>query len=378
MKLKIAQPDLNKALILTGRALSPKVNLPILSNFLVSAGKNKLEVLATDLETAVKAVVDCKVESEGKVAVSGRVLLEYVSQLPGKEVEIEKLGEELVIGLAGYSARLPTMVAEEFPAIPQIEKGNEIRVSAQEFVKGATRVVFCAAIDESRPPLTGVLCDVNKDKFSMVATDGYRLSFQEIKTVKSPVALSMIMPARAIGEVIKILSENAEDLQKDLLILVAGNLTQVNFKIGNVEYTSRLLEGEFPNWQKIIPTAFLTKMKIPKDDLVKLVKVASVFARDAGNIVRLKLDGGANGKAGKLAAFASAGQVGSGDFHSEAAISGKGGEIAFNFRYLLEVLSAIEDEEVVFEMIESLNPGRITIEGKNDFFHIIMPVRLQG
>ncbi|KKS04198.1 DNA polymerase III subunit beta [Candidatus Curtissbacteria bacterium RIFCSPHIGHO2_12_41_11] len=380
MKFKISQSDFSKTLSAASRSILTKANLPILSNVLISASRNKLEILSTNLETATKASISCKTEIEGKITIPGRTLLEFISQLPEGEVTFEKLGEEVLVSTKGYNARIPTIAPEEFPAIPKIEKGYEVKIKTEDFVKGVDEVAFCAAQDEGRPILTGVLCEFKGGKLSLVATDGYRLSFREIPIEKSPSEknIKIVVPARAISEVAKVIVENIEGETGDLSLVVADSLNQINFKVANVEFTSRLIEGEFPGWQKIIPSSFTTKARLPKSEFIKLVRIAAIFARDSGNIVRLKLESAGASKKGALTVLSSAAQVGSTDAQIEAEMTGKGGEIAFNFRYLLEVLSIIGGEEVNFEMIESLNPGRITAtDEKDSFFHIIMPVRLQ-
>jgi len=332
------------------------------------------------LETATKASTSCQTEIEGKITIPGRTLLEFVSQLPEGEVTFEKLGEEVLISTKGYNARIPTIAPEEFPAIPKIEKGDEVKIKTEDFVRGVAEVAFCAAQDEGRPILTGVLCEFKGNKLSLVATDGYRLSFREIPIEKSPGEknIKIVVPARAVSEVAKVIIENL-DGDDQLSLVIADSLNQINFKVGNVEFTSRLIEGEFPGWQKIIPSSFTTKTRLPKSEFIKLVRIAAIFARDSGNIVRLKLENASASKKGTLTVLANTAQVGSTDAQIEAEMIGKGGEIAFNFRYLLEVLSIISGEEVNFEMIESLNPGRITAtDDKDNFFHIIMPVRLQA
>jgi len=380
MKFKISQSDFSKTLSAASRSILTKANLPILSNVLISASRNKLEILSTNLETATKASISCKTEIEGKITIPGRTLLEFISQLPEGEVTFEKLGEEVLVSTKGYNARIPTIAPEEFPAIPKIEKGYEVKIKTEDFVKGVDEVAFCAAQDEGRPILTGVLCEFKGGKLSLVATDGYRLSFREIPIEKLPSEknVKIVVPARAISEVAKVIVENIEGETGDLSLVVADSLNQINFKVANVEFTSRLIEGEFPGWQKIIPSSFTTKARLPKSEFIKLVRIAAIFARDSGNIVRLKLESAGASKKGALTVLSSAAQVGSTDAQIEAEMTGKGGEIAFNFRYLLEVLSIIGGEEVNFEMIESLNPGRITAtDEKDSFFHIIMPVRLQ-
>ena len=402
MKIKIPQADFSKALLASGKSILPRANLPILSNVLIKAAGQKVEILATNLETATRVTLGCKVEGAGETTVNGKTLFEFVSQLPDGEVIAEKLGEELVISTKGYSARFTTMPAEEFPAIPKVEKGILLEIDPTAFVGGVSRVVFSAAQDEGRPILTGVLCDLGKNKLKMVATDGYRLGFEEINIggVQGVTNLKFNIPARALGEVAKIMIERGlvdegDKGHRKFNMMVSDGLNQISFRMGagsgedEVEFTSRLIEGEFPNWQKIIPSTFNTKVKIAKEEFMKLVRVASIFARDAGNIVKLKFELTASGplrqgaseasKRGRFSVSATSAQTGSGDVSSEVEIEGKGGEIAFNYRYLLEVLAVIADDEVNFEMNESLNPGKITSSASGDnFFHIIMPVRLQA
>lgn len=383
------------ALLLAGKSLLVKANLPILSNLLISATKSKIEVLSTNLETATKVTIAGEVEAEGKVTLSGKMLQEFISQLPQEgDVVFEKLGEEVQILTKGYEARFATIAAEEFPAIPKIEGGHKIKIGADVFSKAAARVAFAAAQDEGRPILTGVLCEFSGGKVAMVATDGYRLSFDEVKVLEAPpLGIKIVVPARAILEAAKIGGELGGEGAKEgvIDIVVAEGLNQISFKMGEVEFTSRLIEGEFPNWQKVIPASFVSHARVNKEEFIKVVRIASIFARDSGSILRLKFEAmpagrqagnppaGGGAKAQSLNVSAGAAQVGSGNGQIGIELSGAGGEIAFNYRYLLEALGVIEDEEVNFEMVESLNPGKLTgVLPEEKFFHIIMPVRLQS
>ncbi len=382
MKVVIPQNELLKALVVSSRSLVNKANLPILSNVLLVSTSNKMEIITTNLETAIKASAECKIEVEGRVTVPGRAFWEYVSQMPNLDVVIEKLGEEVVLSTKGYKARFATLPPEEFPAIPKISGGKSFKVEVESFLEGASRVAFSAAQDESRPILTGVLCEINKKGMVMVATDGYRLSYHEMPIDGGELLAGtrLVVPAKTIMEVAKIIGEvgvGGEDGK--VSVVVADNLSQVNFGVGDVEFTSRLIEGEFPGWQKIIPGTFVSRAVVSKQDFVNVVKAASIFARDSGSIVRLKLGSSKPGGEGTLGVSAATAQIGSSDAEIAVKLDGNGGEIAFNFRYLLEALSVIDGEDVVFEMNESLNPGKLTsLEGKDKFFHIIMPVRLQA
>lgn len=378
MKFSASQSELTKALLLAGKSLLAKPNLPVLANLLIRAAKGKVEILSTNLETATRVIMTCEVQAEGETTLSGKTLLEFVSQLPEGKVALEKLGEEVLVTASGFRARLATIAAEEFPAIPLIAKGTKVELAAADFVRCVNRVAFSAATDEGRPVLTGVLSEFSKGNLKLVATDGYRLSFEQMGfSGGAEVEMRLIVPAHALIEVGKILTETEVER---FVVQVAENLAQINFSVGEVEYTSRLIEGEYPGWQRVIPASFPTKVKVNKEELMKLVKVASIFARDAGSIVKVHVepDSKSAGR-GILKVEAAANQVGSTDAEVEVEVTGPGGEIAFNYRYMLEALAVIGGEDVIFEMVESLNPGKISpIDEKDKFFHIVMPVRLQS
>lgn len=381
MKFKTEQVELIKALNIGSRSLMSKANLPILSNILIKASTSGVEFLTTNLETACRVVVKASVEASGEITVGGRVLAEFISQLDAGVVSVEKLGEELLIESGGFNVRLSTMPAEEFPAIPKVEGGRKLEIGVGDFTKSINRVSFCAAIDESRPILTGVLCQINKKGLSLVATDGFRLGYSLLPLVGGGTlnTLEFIIPARALLEASKIMDEHnkSEDTLKTISVIVADNLSQAVFEIGGVEFTSRLIEGAFPNWEKLIPSAFSTVSHINCDELVRVVKIASIFARESGNIVKLSLEGGSGGAS--LVVSSTTAQVGSSNSKIALSMKGRGGEIAFNYRYLLEALATIDEVEVDFEMNESLNPGKFSCGGdSSSFFHIIMPVRLQN
>jgi len=370
MKFLINQDDFAKALTAASRSLPIRPTLPVLSNFLISTDKDRVEVVATNLEAASKSRTGCKTKTEGKITVPGRILLEYVSQLPSSEITVEVLGEEVLISSSGYNARFATVSAEEFPQIPKITGGVEIALAKDEFAKAINRIYFTAASDEGRPVLNGVLCEAGKKKLSMVATDGYRLGYAEAGLAKEATSMKMVVPVKALAEVAKLIAEDKEEA--GFKFQVAGNLSQASFTVGNVEYTTRLIEGQFPNWQKIIPSVFVTKVKLAKDEFLRQMKIAAIFARDSGNIVKLKFEGKT------LTITSSASQVASNEINVDVDIEGKGCEIAFNWRYIIEAVSAFDGENITFELNESLNPGKVSSGENTSFFHIIMPVRLQG
>lgn len=383
MKLTVSQSDFAKALLAVSKSLSARVNLPILANVLLTSAGNKLNVLATDLETAVATSCGCKTSVEGKVTAPGKLLLEFISQIPEREITLEKLGEELVISARGHSARFATMPTEDFPAIPKIENGFIIKFKGGDLSAAVLKVAFCAAVDDGRPVLGGILCEIQKNAVTMVATDGYRLGFQKVGVlgvVGENLPVKIIVPAKAMGEVSKLIGEASGEggEGEEMEMIVAEGLNQLNVKIRNVEFTTRLIEGNFPPWQKIIPDKFTSKVSANREELIRLIRIASIFARDSGNIIKLAIGPRDGSKTNVLKVAAGNKQVGSNEAEMEVELSGRGGEIAFNFRYLLEMLSSVDGQDVNFEMIESLNPGKLTVPGSSDYFYIVMPVRLQS
>ncbi len=379
MKFVISKDDLVKGLTLGTKSMLIKSSLPILANALIKVSGNSVEMVTTSLETAMRVKLGCRGERDGETTVLGRALVEFVAQLGEGEVSFEKLGEEVLVSLGGTSARFATISPEEFPAIPKVDGGRKIVLGASEFSKSVSRVFFCAAQDESRPILAGVFFEGSKGGLSLVATDGFRLGNSKVAATKNEfVGLKFVLPARSVGEIPKVVSEVSGDREskQDIEMVISDNLTQAVFKIDNLEFTTRLIEGSYPQWEKLIPANFATKAILKKEEFMRAIKIAAIFARDAGNIVKFKIS--TEGKSGFLAVSSNTAQIGSSDSKVEAHIEGGGGEIAFNFRYVLEALSSIDDEEVVFEMNESLNPGRLSPKGASSFFHIIMPVRLQN
>lgn len=377
MKFSLPKADALRLLNLSSRSMVSRSSLPILSNVLIKASQGNVEAITTSLETAVKVSAKCKVEREGETTVLGRALVEFVGQLSEGDVLFEKLGEEVVVVCGGLSARFATISPDEFPAIPKVDGGKVFKFDATELSKSVSRVFFCAALDESRPILAGVLFDCSKSGVSLVATDGFRLGGTEIMDSKNDAGgARFIVPVRAVSELPKIVQDMEDSKFKHIEMIVADNLSQAVFKASNFEFTTRLIEGAYPQWEKLIPSSFSTKVVLNKEELLRSIKVAAIFAKDAGNIIKMKVV--ADGKNAGVVVSSNTAQIGSSDSTVSAEVGGPGGEIAFNYRYVLEALSSISGESVVFEMNESLNPGKLTDKDDGSFFHIIMPVRLQA
>jgi DNA polymerase-3 subunit beta len=368
MLINILQENLLKALVRTSRIVPPKPQLPVLQNILLTAEDGRIKIVATNLETTEVVWTRAKIEKEGGVCVSSRLLLDFISSLPQSTVHLEEGNGSVVVRCDGYKATIPSIAPGEFPAVPLLVKKKDQGIDKDAMVEAIVRVVFSAATDEGRPLLTGVRIVQKEGDTVFAATDGYRLSVKKI-ALKTKEPLDLLIPSRALNEIVKACTE--EKAVKDVFMIKPSD-GQVVFVIGDTEIRTRLIEGEYPNFEKIIPTKHTTRMLIEKNTLEHAVKSAAIFARDSANIVRFHTENQ------KLTVSANTPQVGENEIDVEAKIDGDSGDIAFNSRFLLEFLANYKEGDVLFEMTGSLNPGVFRPPKDDSYLHIIMPVRVQG
>lgn len=366
MNIKLLQENLQKALTHITRIVPAKPQLPILQNLKLVATKEGLEITATNMETTETIWVGGKVEKEGEVCVSARVLFEFVSTLPPETVHLYTKDELLLVSSGGFEAELPTFAASEFPPSPVLSPKEAGSINKEKLITALSSVLFAAATDEGRPMLTGVKVIEDGEQTMFVATDGYRLSL--CRMALSIKRLSQaIVPAKALSEIVKLSGE--EKSESEIKIGLAGE-HQVGFVVGETTLLTRLLEGEYPNFERIIPKTFTTRALIEKESLLRAVRSAAIFARDNANIVKLSLD------KQRIIVSANAAQVGKNSIEIQAKIDGEGGEIAFNSRFLLDFLTNYQEDEFLFEMTGSLNSGVFKPMKDDSYLHIIMPVRV--
>lgn len=360
-----------------GRIISAKSQLPTLGNVLIAAENNRLRLLATNLEISINFWVGAKVEKEGGLLLPARTLAELVSSLPAEKVDLEATSEILKISCGSFQASLNGLPSGEFPPFPSLPEKTKTSFPLSAFLEAVSQVAFAAAQDEGRPILAGVKWLPGEGEISLASTDGYRLSVKKIPFKTTFLKDSLVIPSRALLEAAHLSQEKGKkDDGEELGIFLAPSENQIVFSLGEVEVASRLIEGEFPDFTKIIPSGFTSRAAIGKEELLRATRVAAVFARDSANIIRWKIDPSADG--GKLTLSANSPQVGENISEIEAKIEGEAGEIAFNFRFLLDFLNAVKSEEIIFEMSGPLNPGVFKLSGDDSLLHIIMPVRVQG
>ncbi|MBP6979619.1 DNA polymerase III subunit beta [Candidatus Curtissbacteria bacterium] len=365
----VKQEEFNQALQLVLRAVSSKITLPILSNFLIEVETNKIIVSSTNLDVAISVYLSATNTELGKIAVPGKILNDLVSTLNPGDLRLEVIDGVGSLSSGKFAAKINTAPVDDYPVIPSESGEARVSIPAKTLSLAINRVEFAAAIDESRPILAGVLFDLNEKGLELVATDGYRLSYAKFeREFKTPIKI--VVPAKTLQEVSKIAS-----IGDEIGIWLSENDKQVVFRTGNVKIVSRIIEGEYPNWRKIVPDSFNTKMLINKDEFARALTQAAVFAKESGNVVKLSLGEGLG-----LVVSSVSRELGEEKNEIEGEMAGPSGEIAFNWRYLNDFLGVCESEKFYLEMLESLKPGKFTLE-KNEsgveFMHIIMPVRLQ-
>ncbi len=366
MKLSVVQENLHRALGSVSRVVGSRNSLPVLANVLLKTEASRLVVSATNLEIAISCSIGCKVEKEGATSVPARLLSELISGLPSDKLQLVANGDNLKIKTTNFESQLNGIAASEFPTTPKVTPEAVVTVPAEILVSRLSEVVVAASADEARPVLAGVLFSIESSTLTLAATDSYRLAETKL-SVKADKDISVIVPAKTVNELIRIVGDSSED------VTISVGKTEILFEIGDISMVSRLIEGKFPNYTQIIPTKSATSMILSKSELVSVVKVTSLFARESAHTIKLEFT-----ETG-LQFSARASEVGENSSIVESSLNGKPADISINARYLLDVLGVINTPQVELAVNDKLDPclvKPVTKKGEADnYIHIIMPLR---
>lgn len=364
MKITLLAENIQKKLPLVNHAISNKNQLPILSHILLETRDNKLILCGTDLEIGMEVAIPVNIEEEGSTTVPARLFTELISALPQEKITLETKEGSLEIVSKKSKSVLQTMSREEFPTLYE-QKGEEIfSIPAETLRKDLVKVVFASSLETTRPALSGVLLRRTAEGFLFVATDGYRLSLKKMDLkLDTSDERSLVVPARVIREVLAFKEDS------NIQLFISGKNNQVIFGQDDTILVGRLIEAEFPNFQKIIPSDKSSSIQVDREELLKAVKTCAIFARETANIITFSL------QKEKMIVSAKTPSLGENTVEVEATLTGEENEIAFNAKYLLDILSNINEETIVFEMTGPLNSGVFKIANDSSFLHIIMPIR---
>lgn len=375
MELSCTQENLNQGLFIVSHVASRNTNLPILSNILLQARGGVLKLSATNLEIGISCNIRGKIEREGEFTVQSKVFADYIALLPKERVDLGLENQELKIHCNNYETKIKGISAVDFPLIPEIEKKSPLICDVGDLKQALSQVAFAASLSNTRPEISGVFFGVNDNELTLAATDSYRLAEKKIK-LKQGVNTenSIIVPARTIQELLRVLGgvkrgEEGEGGGEEIEIYLADN--QILFIYNNIELISRLIEGQYPDYNQIIPKEFKTDAFIGAADLINAVKSASLFARSGIYDVTLKFN-----PADKEVEVGSVNsQLGENKTDIVANITGEANNIILNYRYLLDGLSNIKDGEVKISLIGSDSPCLLRPAGDESYLYIIMPIK---
>ena len=375
MKVSCLQENLAKGLATVSRAVASRSTLPVLGNILIATDQGRLKLAATNLELAVTCWIGAKVDEDGATTLPARVLSDFVNSMPPDRIEMDLNVKTQTMHLkcARNDANIKGIDAQEFPIIPSLGDGKKISLEPDTLREMIEQTTFAAATDESRPVLTGVVAKFEKDQVTFGAADGFRLSVRHAPlsaAVEQPI--SVIIPAKALQEVARV----SGDQEDPIVIAVTENKSQVLFKLTNTEIVSQLIDGQFPDFTRIIPDSHTTHTTVTTSELQNAVKASSVFAREAMNTVRLQIAPANEMGGGKVTITATSAESGDNVGDVDATVDGEAVEIAFNARYLADVLSVLRSPQITIETSSGASPGVFKAVGRDDFIHVIMPMHV--
>ena len=376
MKVTVLQENLARGLGIVSRAVSPRSTLPVLANILVATDEGRLRLSATNLELGITAWIQAKVEEEGATTIPSRTFSDLVNTLPGEQVflNLESETQTMNIRSGASLTDIKGLDADEFPPLTVPNMDGAIQLNIVDFKEMIHQVAFAASTDEARPVLMGVLMTVTGDQVVMASADGFRLSVRKA-TLSAPVAepISAIIPARALSELARIAGDGTDSIS----MVVPKGRGQVIFRVKDAELVSQLIEGTFPDYEQIIPRSHKSRTLVSTASLLKACKQAEIFARDGTNVARLDIKAAENDmEPSEVEISAQSEETGSNETIVEATVDGIGLLIAFNVKFLREVLEIIKTPNVAIETSAPNAPGVIRPVGDDDFTHVIMPMHL--
>jgi len=368
VKLSVMQENLARGLSVVSRAVSNR-SLPVLTNVLLKTEDGGLKLTATNLEIGITYWVPGKIETDGATSVPARLLTDLVNSLPGGEPITLELGEgeTLHIRSGRFESNIKGIPADDFPTVQTAGERPITRVEQKILRQALDETAFAAASDEARPILTGVLARFEGDQLTLAAADNYRIAVKRV-TVLDPVEeTSVVIPARALHELARVLSDTDDPVS----IVLAHSRNQLLFHVEGIDLVTRLIDGQYPNYQSVLPASHATRAVLDREELLRAVRPAALIAHESANIVKLGV--GLDGDPG-ITVSANA-EVGDHVGRVEAAVEGDGTTIAFNARFLADVLTNVDADQFALELNGPLSPGVFKPVGDDRYVHVVMPLR---
>ena len=375
MKLSCLQENLARGLSIVGRAVASRSTLPITQNVMLSTEQSMLKISATDLNMAMTTWIGAQVEEEGAITVPARLLGDFVNSLPPERIDMEVTSEPIGLNIkcVSFESNISGSPADDFPPIPAVEDGLAAKIEPDVLREAINRVAFAAAVEDSRPVLTGVKTEITGDEFKFAAADGFRLAVYTGRLAEPPSEdIEFLIPARVLNEISRLLGTQ----QKAVEFMVTPSSNQALFRVEDVEIVSSLIAGNFPNYNQLIPQSFTTRVVLNSDEFLRATRTAAIFARDGSGIIRLQMGAGEEDAPGHLTVSSRAEEVGDNEGQLGANVEGEDAKIAFNSKYLTDVLDVLNGE-VAMEVSSPSSPGVLKPAEGEDYVHVVMPMFVQ-
>jgi DNA polymerase-3 subunit beta len=362
MKVSLLAENITSTLPLLNKILPSHSQVPILSNILLLADNTGFYIKATDLELGVEIKIPAKIEEEGMITVPGKEFIEALSNFPKDKIVIEAQKEKTVLTSRGNTVSFNTISGKEFPSLYK-EKGVEVAVfKMEEFTDIFSYLTFAVSNEESRPQLTGVYINKKEDGIDFVSTDGYRMSVKTVMVDKNKFEESPIISVKLINEVLALKKTDS------VILRINKKENQITFEVGDIILVGRMIEGSFPDYEKVIPKSSKTTITIDREEFLQNVRLASVFAKDTSNIVNIEI------KNNTVSLSTKAQGVGEGESVMEAKQVGEDNRISFNVKYLFDLVKTVTEREIVLKLNSANEPALFEVKEKS-FNHIIMPIQ---
>jgi len=376
MKVTVLQENLARGLSTVAKAVSPRSTLPVLANILIASDEGRLRLSATNLEMGITCWIPARIDEEGSTTVPARTFSDLVSTLPADQVLLKLDPSTQTLNVRGGTSTndIKCIDAQEFPPMPVPDFDGAVQINVGDFREMIHQVAFAASSDEARPVLMGVLVQVEKDKLTMAAADGFRLSVRKaVLSTPSPAPVSAIVPAQALKELARV----ATDSEQPIYMVMPKGRGQVVFRVKDVEVVSQLIDGTFPDFQQIIPRSYKSRTLVSTSSLLKACKQAEIFAREGSNVARLNIKTAQSEmQPSEVEISATSEETGKNETIVEATVDGSGLLIAFNVKFLREALEVIRTPNVALETSAPNAPGVVKPVGDDQFLHVIMPMHL--
>ncbi|MCL2037480.1 DNA polymerase III subunit beta [Candidatus Saccharibacteria bacterium] len=360
MKIIVTQENLNRALNIVGRIATTRASLPILANILFRTDNGRLIIAATNMEVSITETIGAKVENDGAITIPARLITDFVNNLPHSNVNLETDGGKVKISAGGYKSTINAALADDFPELPEVKPANKFTIDAESLKEAISKTIIVASSDTTRPILTGVYVYSLDGVIYFAATDGYRLAEKKVMDEKSDI--SVIVPASTLSDVLRVLNGDEK-------VRIELDDEQISFMIGDITITSRLIDGRFIDYRQLIPTKTEFSATVDRNEFIRIVKVAELFARESAGSIVLKTK-----QAGQeLSVESITSQIGENNSTIDAEVKGDG-VVTLNSKFLLDALNAIGDDKVNLHFSGKLAPVLLTGEN-DDYKHIVMPVK---